>query len=247
MIAVDTYSDAVRRTVHDLVIANRILADKGVLDAYGHVSARHPENPSRFFQSVSLAPELVTVDDIAEFDLDGVPLSESRPAYKERFIHSSLYAARPDFSCIVHAHTESILPFTLTDIPLRPVVHDASAMGAFVPVWDIRDDFGENTDLLVTSPKIGDSLAVKLGTNRAVLMRGHGFAAGAGTVSGVVRMCVYMARNAEVLTTVLLLGRTPIDLSSGEIAARDLFDPMSAASRRSWDYWAAQVGFGDLL
>src|SRR5579871_56881 len=128
--------------IRDLVIANRILAHEGVLDAYGHVSIRHPLHPDRFLLSCSRAPELVEKDDIGEYDLEGKPLNKSghRP-YLERFIHAAIYEARPDVVAVIHSHAEDTLAFGLTQEPLRPVIHNASRMGLHVPVWDIRDTF----------------------------------------------------------------------------------------------------------
>src|SRR4051794_21021799 len=131
--------------IQDLVIANRILAKEDVVDAYGHVSMRHPDNPKRFFIARSLAPDLVERDDIVELDLEGQPVrDEKRALYLERFIHAAIYEARPDVEAVVHAHAEDILPFGVAQAtPLRPVIHSGSFIGANVPVWDIADRFGD--------------------------------------------------------------------------------------------------------
>src|SRR5579871_737580 len=135
---------------HDLVIANRILAHQGVVDAYGHVSMRHPTNPERFLLSRSRSPELVEERDIMEFTLDGKVIGDDkRPPYLERFIHGSLYEARPDVGAVVHSHAEETLAFGITGVPIRPVIHVAANMGAEVPLWDIAEKFGNDTDLLV--------------------------------------------------------------------------------------------------
>ena len=146
--------------LNDLVIANRILANEEVVDAYGHVSVRHPENPTRFFLARSLAPEFVTRDDIVEFTLDGKPVREEKRAlYLERFIHGGIFEARPDVMAVVHAHAEDILPFGLADgTPLSPVIHSGSFIGSHVPVWDIADKFGD-TNLLVANVEQGQDLA----------------------------------------------------------------------------------------
>jgi HCOMODA/2-hydroxy-3-carboxy-muconic semialdehyde decarboxylase len=247
MSVLDQASSAARRVILDIVIANRILANEGVLDAYGHVSARNPDDPARFYLSRSLAPELVTVDDIVEYHLDGRAVSDERAPYLERFIHGSLYASRPDFQSVVHGHAESVLPFTISGVPLYAVVHDAGGIGPRVPVWDIRDRFGDATNLLVVSEAMGDDLARRLGEDRVVLMRGHGFAAGAGAVSTVVRNSVFLARNAHVLAVAMGLGGSIVPLSEGEVAAREALDPESSAMRRSWNYWANRAGCADLL
>ena len=163
--------------VRELVIANRILANEDVVDAYGHVSVRHPDNPGRYLLARSLAPELVDRGDIIEFALDGTPASEeTRALYLERFIHGAIYETRPDVMAVVHAHAEAVLPFTITKTPLRPVIHSGSFMGADVPVWDIADRFGD-TNLLVTNMDQARDLAGTLADNNVALMRGHGFVA----------------------------------------------------------------------
>src|SRR5450631_551904 len=158
----------------DIVIGSRILADFGVLDGFGHVSARSPTNPNRFLMARSLAPALVAADDIMEFDLDGNAVDpRGRSLFLERFIHSEIYKARPDVMAVVHTHSPGVVPFTISQMPLRPVFHNAAFLAAGAPVWDIRKEFGE-TDMLVRNPAIGKSLALTLGDKPVVLMRGHG-------------------------------------------------------------------------
>lgn len=230
----------------DLVIANRILANEGVVDAYGHVSTRHPLNPERYFLSRSRSPELVERGDIMEFALDGTPVGDAgRPPYLERYIHGAIYAARPDIHSVVHSHADEVLPFSITTVPLRPVVHTASVIGVRIPLWDIRDKFGV-TNLLVVNMEQGRDLARCLGSNRVVLMRGHGFAAAGRSLMEAVRIAVYMPRNARALTEAMRLGEVK-GLSRGEIEAGSSLDPQSPAMWRAWEYWAVRAGCGDLL
>ncbi|MFQ5982550.1 MAG: class II aldolase/adducin family protein [Woeseiaceae bacterium] len=237
------------RLINDLVIANRILANENVCDAYGHVSIRNPENPNTFFMARSLAPELVTPEDIVELDLEGNPVSdESRHLYLERFIHGGILESRPDVMSVVHAHAEDILPFAIADgTPLRPVIHSGSFIGANVPVWDIADRFGD-TNLLVANVEQGRDLAKTLGDNNVALMRGHGFAAAARSLIEVVRMSVYLPRNARALSAALRLGGEIKSLSQGEIDARNRgYKPYSPETWRAWEYWANKCGCGDML
>src|SRR3989442_12512289 len=166
--------------IQDLVIANRILAKEEVVDAYGHISIRHPDNPKHFFISRSVAPDLVERGDIVELGLDGQPVrDEPRALYLERFIHAAIYEARPDVHAVVHAHAEDILPFGVAQaLPLKPAIHSGSFIGATMPVWDIADKFGD-TALLVRNMAHARSLARTLGNNNVALMRGHGFASAA--------------------------------------------------------------------
>ncbi|TWF75119.1 ribulose-5-phosphate 4-epimerase/fuculose-1-phosphate aldolase [Pseudonocardia hierapolitana] len=238
---------ALERAVRDLVIANRVLANEGVLDAYGHVSVRHPDDPQRYLLSRSLGPEHVTPDDIVEFTLDGTAVSDDRPPYLERFIHGAVYAARPEVDCVVHGHTAAVLPYTITDVPLRAVVHDASDIGSEIPLWDIREEFGDGTDMLVRTAEMGESLARRLGAHSVVLMRGHGFAAAGRSLVMTVRMCVYLGRNAQVQTIAAAMGGEVVALTDAEIGARRAYDPESPAMRRGWNAWAERAGCADLL
>ena len=240
-----SYDDIVR----DLVIANRILAKEEVVDAYGHVSIRHPDNPNRFLIARSVAPDLVGIEDIVELGLDGQPVrDEKRTLYLERFIHAAIFAARPDIMAVVHAHAEDTLPFGIADATkLRPVIHSGSFIGAEVPVWDIADNFGE-TNLLVTNIEQGRDLANCLGGNNVALMRGHGFAAAGRSLIEVVRMSVYLPRNARALIRAKQLGGGIKYLSQGEIDARNRgYSPYSTETWRAWEYWANKAGVGHLL
>jgi HCOMODA/2-hydroxy-3-carboxy-muconic semialdehyde decarboxylase len=235
--------------IQDLVIANRILAKEDVVDAYGHVSMRHPDNPGHFLIARSVAPELVTADDIVELDLDGQPVGgEKRTLYLERFIHVAIFEARPEVMAVVHAHAEDTLPFGIADATkLRPVIHSGSFIGAEVPVWDIADNFGD-TNLLVTNRAQGGDLAKCLGGNNVALMRGHGFASAGRSLIEVVRMSVYLPRNARALLRAKQLGDRIKYLSQGEIDARNRgYSPYSTETWRAWEYWANKAGCGHML
>ena len=235
--------------IQDLVIANRILAKEEVVDAYGHVSVRHPDDPKRFLIARSLAPDLVGPEDVVELDLDGQPLrDDDRALYLERFIHAAIFQARPDVMAVVHAHAEDILPFSIASATkLRPVIHAGSFIGTEVPVWDIADHFGD-TNLLVTNLEQGRDLAKCLGPNSVALMRGHGFASAARSLIEVVRLSVYLPRNARALMRAKQLGGEIKYLSPGEIEARNRgYRPYSVETWRTWEYWANKAGCGHLL
>jgi HCOMODA/2-hydroxy-3-carboxy-muconic semialdehyde decarboxylase len=236
--------------IQDLVIANRILAREDVVDAYGHISVRHPDNPKRFFISRSLAPELIEKGDIVELGLDGQPAKdEKRSLYLERFIHAAIYELHPEVNSVVHAHAEDILPFGIAKAtPLKPVIHSGSFIGMDVPVWDIRDKFGD-TNVLVTNMDQGRDLAKCIGSKGGVaLMRGHGFASAARSIIEVVRMSVYLPRNARALMRAKMLGGEITYLSQGEIDARNAgYSPYSTETWRAWEYWANKAGCGHML
>jgi ribulose-5-phosphate 4-epimerase/fuculose-1-phosphate aldolase len=233
--------------LRDLVVANRILSNEDVVDAYGHISVRHPDNPKHFFMSRSLAPELVERHDLIEFDQMGEPVSDKRQPYLERFIHAAIFEARPEVTAVVHAHAEDTLPFGLVSKPLEPVIHSGSFIGGKVPVWDIRKKFGD-TDLLVRNMPQGRDLAKTMGKGNVALMRGHGFASAARSIIEVVRLSVYLPRNARVQMNAMRMGGKPKPLSKGEIAARGggrAYSPGAPETWRAWEYWAKRAGCGD--
>jgi ribulose-5-phosphate 4-epimerase/fuculose-1-phosphate aldolase len=228
--------------LEDLVIANRILAHEGVVDGFGHVSLRHPARPDRFFMSRSRSPELVTFADIMEFDLDCNPIDQrGRVMYGERPIHGAIYRARPDVGSVVHNHAHEIIPYSVTKSPIRQIIHTAGGIGKNVPVWDIRDDFGD-TDMLVRNLEQGRSLAKALGDNAAVLMRGHGCTVTGKTVRDAVRIAVYLMVNARLQTEAMRFGDVTF-LSEGEIIATAEMAASPLAADRIWENWTHRCGY----
>jgi ribulose-5-phosphate 4-epimerase/fuculose-1-phosphate aldolase len=238
--------DELQQSIGDLVIANRILAKEDVVDAYGHVSIRHPIKPDHYLLSRSLSPEFVTKDDIIEFKLDGTPTSDTRPGYLERYIHGAIYEARPEINAVIHSHAEDILPFSISKTPMCCVAHVASDMGSHVPVWDIDEKFGDATNLLVVNMEQGRDLAKRLGRNSVVLMRGHGFSAAADGLLKLVRMSVYLPRNARILLAAMRMGEFKA-MSENEIKTRQSFRAGSPEMQRGWEFWAKRAGCGDML
>jgi ribulose-5-phosphate 4-epimerase/fuculose-1-phosphate aldolase len=220
------------RLIEDLVAANRILADYGVLDGYGHVSARHDRDPNRYLLSRSLAPALVTANDIMEYDLDSNPIdARERTLYVERFIHGEIYKARPDVQAVVHHHSPAVIPFGVSTVPLRPLYHMAAFLWEGVPVFEIRNVAGM-TDMLVRSPALGRALAQTLGGKAAALMRGHGAVVVSASLPGVVGRSIYLQLNAHLQAQAIALGGpvTYLDPEEGRRA-----DPGSY--QRAWDLW----------
>lgn len=230
------------QNLRDLVAANRILAHEGVVDAYGHVSVRHPERPDRFLLSQSRSPALVTMEDILEFDMGGEPFNANgKPVYAERFIHAAIYEARSDVHCVVHNHAQELIPFAVTKAPLRPIFHTAARIGSQVPVWDIREKFGD-TNLLVVNIEQGRDLAKALGDNRMALMRGHGCAIGAPNLYAGVTTAIYAQVNARLQMQAMQLGEVTY-LSNGEIEAMSNNQYASTLGRdRSWEYLKQRAG-----
>ncbi len=228
--------------LEDLVIANRILAHEGVVDGFGHISMRHPERPDRFFMSRSRSPELVVLDDIMEFDLDCNPIDQrGRVMYGERPIHGAIFQRRPEIGSVVHNHAHEVIPYSVSKVPMRQIIHTAGGMGHKVPVWDIRDDFGD-TDLLVRNLEQGKSLAKLLGNNAAALMRGHGCVVAGQTVRDAVRIAVYLMINARLQTEAMRFGDVTF-LSEKEIVATAEMAASPLASNRIWEYWVRRSGY----
>jgi ribulose-5-phosphate 4-epimerase/fuculose-1-phosphate aldolase len=225
--------------LEDIVIGSRILADFGVLDGFGHVSARHPTKPDHFLMSRSLAPALVSAEDIMEFDLDGNAVdARGRSVFLERFIHSEIYKARPDVMSVVHTHSPGVIPFGVSKVPLRAMFHNPGFLAAGVPVWDIRKDFGE-TNMLVSDPAIGKSLAQMLGDRPVILMRGHGDVAVGPSVKMAVFRAYYTDVNAKLQSQAIALGGeinylTPLE---GEKADKINFVVID----RIWNLWKMRI------
>jgi HCOMODA/2-hydroxy-3-carboxy-muconic semialdehyde decarboxylase len=225
--------------IEDIVVGSRVLADLGVLDGFGHVSARDPKNPDHFLMSRSLAPALVTGDDIMEFDLDGNAIdARGRSVFLERFIHSEIYRARPDVMAVVHTHSPGVIPFTVSQVALRPVFHNAAFLAAGAPVWEIRKEFGE-TNMLVSNAAIGKSLALALADKQVVLMRGHGDA----TVGPAVKVAVFRAYytdvNARLQSQAIALGGEVNYLTAAEGTKADAINLQ--VLDRVWNLWKMRV------
>jgi ribulose-5-phosphate 4-epimerase/fuculose-1-phosphate aldolase len=222
--------------IDDLVAANRILADQGVLDGYGHVSARHDRAPDRYLLARSLAPELVTAGDIMEYDLDSRPVDpRGRRLYLERFIHGEVYRARPDVMAIVHHHAPSVIPFGASTVPLKPLFHMAAFLGDGVPIFDIRVAAGGPTDMLVSNAALGQALARSLGEHPAVLMRGHGAVVVGPSLPLAVARSVYMEVDARVAAQAIALGGEVRYLDPEE--ARRAQAVVEKTVGRPWELW----------
>jgi len=219
----------------DIVVANRVLAEHGVIDGYGHVSARSATNPNRYYIARSLAPELVTEADIMEFDLDSNPIDQKdRAMYSERYIHGQIYKSRPEVNSVVHNHSPSVIPFGITPVPMRPVYHMSGFIGAGIPVWDIAEA-EKGTDMLVRSNYLGEVLAKKLGGCGAALMRGHGAVAEANNIPAVVGRRIYLEMNARLqMQAMQIAGNATINyLDDDEALAAAKFNDFL----RAWNLW----------
>ena len=220
--------------IENLVAASRILAHHGVLDAWGHVSMRHPSNPQRYLMSRARAPAMVSIDDIMEFDLDSNPVDQrDRRCFLERFIHGCAYKARPDVNAVVHSHSPTVVPFSVTDQPLRAISSVASFLACGCPVFDF-DNVSRTKGLLITNNEQGATLAEVLGDKPVALMRGHGNLVVASDIPRVVHRALYTEINAKQLATALSFGR-PIKY----IAEDEMLDPQRLGD--SWDVWKSEA------
>ncbi len=223
--------------IQDIVDANHILYAQGIVDGFGHVSARISPGADRFLLSRSTAPAQVTPSDIVEYDLDANPVNSTATGYRERFIHSEVYRARPDVMSVVHCHAPALIPYGITGIPLRPVFHNSSFVGEGVPVFEIRDAASGDTDMLVSSPKLGRALAKVLGEKPAVLMRGHGAVIVGTSVEEAVARSIYLEVNARVQAEAMAMGSDITYLNDGEVAQRS--GPGNYT--RAWELWKQEV------
>ncbi len=227
--------------IADLVAANRILYNEGVVDGFGHISVRHNKLPQHFLLARSMAPGLVTEADIMEFDRDGEAVDpQGRTPYLERFIHSEIFKTRPEVAAVVHSHSPSVIPFGVVARRLQPIYHMSSFLGAGVPVFEIRDAGGPATDMLIRNPALGAALAQALGPCSVALLRGHGNVVVGGSIREVVFRAVYTEVNAKLATEALRLGEGEVSfLNDAEAAAATATN--RAQIGRAWDLWKAKA------
>lgn len=229
-----------RAVLEDLVAASLILAQHGVLDAFGHVSIRHPAAPDRYLLARNVAPELTTVADIVEYDLDSEPVDPAAPrGFLERCIHGEIYRARADVGCVIHSHSPSVVPFGVTTAALRPIYHMSGFLGRGVPVYDIRRESGRHTDMLIREPALGRQLAGVLGDRPMALMRGHGNVVVAADVKLATYRAIYTEINARLQLQAMLAGG-PIEFLSAE-EAQLAEAAIDGQIHRPWDLWRAKV------
>jgi HCOMODA/2-hydroxy-3-carboxy-muconic semialdehyde decarboxylase len=224
----------------ELALANRICGYEGIIDAFGHVSMRHPDDPGRYLLSRSRSPEIVGPDDLLEFTLDSEPIKPPAHAmYSERVIHGEIYKARPDVTAVCHHHCPAVLTYCITNEKILPVYHLGSVIGKEVPVWDQHDEFGD-TNLLVRKPEEGASLARALGQNNMVLMRRHGATVVGGNLKELVFRSIYSCRNAEYQTQARLVGKVE-PLSPGEVELAGKIHQQPHTVARAWEYWVTRL------
>jgi len=237
--------DAIAELLHELIVATRILASQKVLDAFGHVSVRHPQNPQRYFISRHQAPELAEVSDLVELNLDSEPVKPTQfRLYSERVIHGEIYKARPEVNAVCHHHAHAVLPFCISGQQLVPVFHLPAVIGK-VPFWDQRDEFGD-TNMLVVKPEEGASLARALGSNWMVLMRRHGATVAGTTLRELTFRTVFGCENAALQSAAMAHGHVD-SLSPGEIALSAAHSVRPPSTNRAWDYWVRHVENAGLM
>jgi HCOMODA/2-hydroxy-3-carboxy-muconic semialdehyde decarboxylase len=228
-----------RAVLEDLAAASRILADQGVFDAAGHVSMRHPGDPGRFLMSRSLAPQLITADDIMEFDLDCNAIDpRGRNGFIERYLHGEIFKARPDVMAIAHSHSPSTIAFGLSNVPMRAMYHNAAFLAAGVPVFDIRDKFGA-TDIVISSAEKGAALAAVLADKPVALLRAHGMVAVGPSLPVAVFRAIFTVTSANIQHQVLALGGPVAALDAEEGRLADVVNVQTVG--RSWDLWKKRV------
>jgi ribulose-5-phosphate 4-epimerase/fuculose-1-phosphate aldolase len=231
---------------YELALASRMLANEGVLDAFGHVSLRHPSDPGRYFLPRSRSPQLIEPADVLEYTLESEPVkAPTERQFAERVIHGCIYAARPDVMAVCHHHAAAVLPFCIAGVPIVPVFHLGAAVGEDIPFWDQRDEFGD-TNLLVVKPEEGRSLARALGAHPAVLMNRHGATVVGRDIRELVSRAIFMCQNAQFQLQAHLLGKV-VPLSSGETRLAGSINAMPNVTGRTWEYWTMRLDRAGLL
>ena len=226
--------------LEELVTANRILANEGIVDSFGHVSARHPDNPRHYLLSRARAPERIERSDIVEYTLEGEAIDKNAPApYMERFIHGAIYESRPEVQAVVHNHSPSVIPFGVTGKKLRPFLHMCAHIGHEVPTWDSRDKFGDTT-LLVSDMAMGRDMERLLGARPTTLMRGHGATVVGRSVRHAVFVSIYLEVGAKLQMQAMGMGDIKF-LSAGEIDK--IVERLNDYTlNRAWENWARRAG-----
>ena len=225
----------VSQVLSDLVVANHILVNEGVLDGFGHISVRDPSIPERFYIARSMAPALVTLEDLVSVDLDGVVHdAQGRHTYVERFIHSEIFRARPEVMSIIHSHSPAVIPFGVTGARLRPICHMSGFLGAVTPVYEIRHSAGETSDLLIRNQALGVSLAQCLGQANVALMRGHGSVTVGTSIQQAVYRGIYTESNARLQAIAAPLGEITFLTDAEAQATSDMNDQHLD---RPWQMW----------
>ena len=236
-------ADNLAQVKHDLAVANRIVSHEGIIDAFGHVSMRHPTNPNRYLIARSRSPEVVEASDIYEYTLESELLTPMPPGirgYGELVIHGEIYKARPDVNAVAHHHGMAMLPFCNVASELVPLYHMGAQLGSKVPFWDSRDEFGD-TCLLVLKPEEGRSLAKALGPHWLVLMRRHGATVAGRTLTELVFRTIYQYRNAEVQLMTRSLGLPLSPLTPGEAEQAEARNQQPRPQARAWEYWCTRL------
>jgi ribulose-5-phosphate 4-epimerase/fuculose-1-phosphate aldolase len=227
------------KLIEDVVVANRVLADLGVVDGFGHVSVRHDKNPNRYLMSRSMASALVKAEDILEYDLDSVAVdAKGQVLFLERFIHGEIYKARPDVGAVVHSHSPSVIPFGVSKTRLQPIYHMSSFMGVDVSVFEIRDVAGPASDLLVRNAQLGAALAKVLGDKTVALMRGHGSVTVGTSIPQVVFRAYYAEMNARLQSEAIKLGAVTYLTPEEASASAKTNDGLVM---RPWELWKRKV------
>ena len=225
--------------IEDLVTANRILATQNIVDSFGHVSIRHPDNPKRYLLSRSRAPERVETADIMEFTLEGDPVdAKGRKPYLERFIHGAAYEKRPDVMSVIHNHSPGVIPYGVTGRKMRPIMHMCATIGDEVPIWDQHKKFGD-TNLLVESMAMGRDLVKTLGKGRTALMRGHGAMVVGHELRATVYTAIYLELNAKLQMQAEAMGKVKF-LTKGE-ADKVAASTTPANVNRAWENWCRKA------
>jgi HCOMODA/2-hydroxy-3-carboxy-muconic semialdehyde decarboxylase len=225
---------------YDIALASRMLAHENVLDAFGHVSMRHPTDPDRYLLSRSRSPQLLEPDDIMEYTLDSEPVKPpTSPMFAERVIHGCIYEARPDVMAVCHHHAAAVLPFCVAGVPIEPVFHLGAASGETTPFWDQQDEFGD-TNLLVRLPEEGRSLARALGQHSAVLLNRHGATVVGADIRELVSRCIFMCQNAVYQLQAHLLGKVD-KLRPGEVRLASTLNSLPNVTGRTWEYWTMRL------
>ncbi len=218
--------------IADLVLAYKILVNEGVLDSFGHISIRSAASRDRFLLPRAMPPSLVNAEDVLEFRIEtSQPVDpRGRRVNGERYLHGEIYKARPNVCAIVHSHSQAVIPFSITNVPLRPVIVQAGFMPLQIPNFEIRDVRGNGRGMQITDQVRGAALAKVLGDVPLALMRGHGNVVVGSSVKQATVFAAYTDINARMQAQAMQLDRNIVAMDEPE-----LFGPSEFDINRPWE------------
>jgi L-ribulose-5-phosphate 4-epimerase len=224
--------DGIEQLNEDIIAASRILSREGLVQGFGHVSARIPDS-DLFVITPRIALELVQPGQLVVVNLQGQVLEAPAPPSFETALHTAIFNARPDVNAITRIHARTANIFSVTDTPLDAVHNHGSFFSGGVPVFRTID--------LISTRELGEGAAAALGDAAAVLLQGNGQATVGRTIPEAVMMAIYLEEAAQVLYGAMQVG-TPRFLPREAAGSRRKEALPPPDMERAWNFFKSRVG-----